>query len=57
MKEFFSRPSRLVHLSSSRLKSRAATDSFSQALMNFTLKTGPGTNISFRTNSPYRASS
>ena len=57
MKDFFSRPSRLVHLSSSRLKSSAAIDSFSQALMNFTLKTGPGTNISFRTNSPCRASS
>ena len=40
MKEFFSRLSRLVHLSSSRLKSRAATDSFSQAPMDFTLKTG-----------------
>ena len=40
MKEFFSRPSRLVHLSSSRLKNRAAIYSFSQAPMNFTLKTG-----------------
>ena len=40
MKEFFSRLSRLVHLSNSRLKSRAATDSFSQAPLNFTLKTG-----------------
>ena len=29
-----------VHLSSSELKSRAAIDSFSQAPMNFTLKTG-----------------